>query len=226
MALPAGFGTAAHPHLLVQTGKDGRVYLLDRDNLGGNAQGAGRQRRVRRPAGRAVQRASGDTRRSGAATAATCTRSRTRASCARSSTASTAPACPSSASAGTSASTFGYTSGSPVVTSTGTTSGSAIVWAVYSDGSNGANGQLRAYDALPVNGRLNLRYSRADRHRDEVRHARHRRRPGLRRHPRRPRHRLRPADHGGADQQPPPTSAASRSAAPRTPPSRSPRPAP
>ena len=62
-------------------------------------------------------------------------------------------------SAGTSASTFGYTSGSPVVTSTGTTSGSAIVWAVCSDGSNGANGQLRAYDALPVNGRLNLRYS-------------------------------------------------------------------
>ncbi len=62
-------------------------------------------------------------------------------------------------SAGTSSSTFGYTSGSPVVTSTGTTSGSAIVWVVYSDGSNGANGQLRAYDALPVGGRLNLRYS-------------------------------------------------------------------
>ena len=62
-------------------------------------------------------------------------------------------------SVGTSASTFGYTSGSPVVTSNGTTSGSAIVWVVYSDGATGANGQLRAYDALPVNGRLNLRYS-------------------------------------------------------------------
>ncbi len=62
-------------------------------------------------------------------------------------------------SAATSSSTFGYTSGSPVVTSTGTTSGSAIVWVVYSDGSNGANGQLRAYDALPVGGQLHLRYS-------------------------------------------------------------------
>jgi hypothetical protein len=62
-------------------------------------------------------------------------------------------------SSGTSPATFGYTSGSPVVTSTGTTSGSAIVWIVYSDGSNGANGQLRAYDAVPVSGQLHLRYS-------------------------------------------------------------------
>ena len=31
VALP--FGTAAHPHLLVQAGKEGRIFLLDRDNL-------------------------------------------------------------------------------------------------------------------------------------------------------------------------------------------------
>lgn len=41
MSLPAGFGTAAHPHLMVQSGKDGRVFLLDRDNLGGMGQGSG-----------------------------------------------------------------------------------------------------------------------------------------------------------------------------------------
>ena len=41
MALPDGFGTPSHPHLLVQAGKDGRVLLLDRDNLGGVAQGPG-----------------------------------------------------------------------------------------------------------------------------------------------------------------------------------------
>ncbi len=41
MAIPDGFGTPAHPHLLVQVGKDGRVFLLDRDNLGGVAQGPG-----------------------------------------------------------------------------------------------------------------------------------------------------------------------------------------
>ena len=35
------FGTAAYPHLLVQAGKDGRVFLLNRDNLGGRSQGPG-----------------------------------------------------------------------------------------------------------------------------------------------------------------------------------------
>jgi predicted lipoprotein with Yx(FWY)xxD motif len=33
VALP--FGTTAHPHLLMEAGKDGRIFLLDRDNLGG-----------------------------------------------------------------------------------------------------------------------------------------------------------------------------------------------
>jgi hypothetical protein len=43
LALPATpFGaSAAHPRLLVQVGKDGRVFLLDRDNLGGRKQGPG-----------------------------------------------------------------------------------------------------------------------------------------------------------------------------------------
>jgi hypothetical protein len=35
LLLPAAAGSAAHPNLLVQTGKTGRIYLLDRDNLGG-----------------------------------------------------------------------------------------------------------------------------------------------------------------------------------------------
>ena len=39
LALPAQFGTTTHPHLLVQAGKQGYVYLLDRDNLGGKGQG-------------------------------------------------------------------------------------------------------------------------------------------------------------------------------------------
>ena len=33
------FGTRAYPRLLVQAGKDGRVFLLDRDHLGGRMQG-------------------------------------------------------------------------------------------------------------------------------------------------------------------------------------------
>jgi len=34
MALPDGAGSTAHPHLLAGAGKDGTLYLLDRDNLG------------------------------------------------------------------------------------------------------------------------------------------------------------------------------------------------
>ena len=41
VAIPDGYGTAAHPHLMAQIGKDGHMYLLDRDNLGGMAQGPG-----------------------------------------------------------------------------------------------------------------------------------------------------------------------------------------
>ena len=34
VVLPDSVGSAAHPHLLIGAGKEGRIYLLDRDNLG------------------------------------------------------------------------------------------------------------------------------------------------------------------------------------------------
>jgi hypothetical protein len=37
MMLPDSVGSAAHPHLMVETGKQGVIYLLDRDNLGHNS---------------------------------------------------------------------------------------------------------------------------------------------------------------------------------------------
>jgi hypothetical protein len=55
--------------------------------------------------------------------------------------------------AGSSAQSFGYTSGSPVVTSTGTTRGSAVIWVEYNTHSYGT-GKLFAYKAVPVNGVL------------------------------------------------------------------------
>ncbi len=154
MALPASFGTSAHPHLLVQVGKDGRIYLLDIDHLGGAAQGAnGTDAAVSvagpfegvwgHPAfwggdgGYVYVVGNGGPLRALAYSGGTT---------------------PRLTSVGTSTDSFGYTSGSPVVTSNGTTDGSALVWVVYSSGPTGANAELRAYDAVPTNGVLNLRY--------------------------------------------------------------------
>ncbi|HEV2636516.1 MAG TPA: choice-of-anchor D domain-containing protein [Actinocrinis sp.] len=158
MGLPAGFGTSAHPHLMVQSGKDGRVFLLDRDNLGGMGQGpGGADASVGAPAGPyngtwdhpAFWGGDGgyvyDVENGGYLRALKY--------------GVDGSGLPVLSSAGTSSSTFGFTSGAPVVTSDGTTSGSAIVWVVYSSGSDGSGGQLRAYDAVPQNGQLHLRYS-------------------------------------------------------------------
>ncbi|QWF78968.1 choice-of-anchor D domain-containing protein [Amycolatopsis sp. CA-230715] len=156
MAIPPAFGTQAHPRLIVQVGKDGRVYLLDADRLGGTAQAPGGGDAVvgtsgafggvwGRPAffggdGGYVYLADAN-------------------GPLRALKYSTAGGTPSLTAVGATTDNFGYTSGSPVVTSSGDAPGSALVWEVYSTGPNGADAQLRAYDPVPVNGVLNLRYS-------------------------------------------------------------------
>lgn len=157
VALPASFGTPAHPRVLFQVGKDGRVFLLDRDRLGGRAQGAGGSDAVVAKLGPfggvwghpAVYPGEGGWVYSvdNAGPMRAFARSMDGAGN------------PTLSMAGTSAETFGYTSGSPVVTSDGTAPGSALVWVVRSDGPTGANARLSAYDALPTGGRLQLRWS-------------------------------------------------------------------
>ncbi|MFD7371149.1 Ig-like domain-containing protein [Streptomyces mirabilis] len=158
MALPDGFGTSEHPHLLIQQGKDGRVFLLDRDNLGGMGQGA--------QGGDAAVSVSGPYQgmwghpafwggdggyvyvvgnqgplralkygvRNGGTPTLTLT--------------------------GQSQDTFGYTSGSPLVTSDGTDESSALVWMTSASNASGADGTLRAYSPTPDgNGLLQLLWS-------------------------------------------------------------------
>lgn len=155
-SLPDSFGTPSHPHLLVTVGKDGRVYLIDRDDLGGRGQGPNGTDAVVQTVGpfngvwghpavypneggyvylvenngplRAYKRGIDSLGN------------------------------PTLTSVGTSVETFNYTSGSPVVTSDGTAAGSGVVWATFSNaGGNGA--QLRAYGAVPVNGVMKLLWS-------------------------------------------------------------------
>ncbi|HEY0237170.1 MAG TPA: choice-of-anchor D domain-containing protein [Friedmanniella sp.] len=155
MAVPDGFGTTSHPHLLVQTGKDGRVFLLDRDHLGGTGQGPNGTDDVLQTGGPfrgvwghpAFWGGNGGyvyMAPSGGPLSAF-------------KLGVTADGNPLLSRTGTSTGSFGFGSGSPVVTSTGTAS--ALVWLVYSSGSNGTGAQLQAYDALPSKGTMTLRYS-------------------------------------------------------------------
>ncbi|MGA5821968.1 PQQ-binding-like beta-propeller repeat protein [Kitasatospora sp. NPDC094028] len=157
-ALPDAFGTSAHPHLLVQVGKDGRVFLLDRDNLGGTGQGQGGTDDVVGTTGpyKGVWGHPGVWGGDGGYVYLVENNGALRALAYSVDGTGT----PQLTSAGTSPEGFGYASGSPVVTSDGTASGSALVWTVYSGtGPNGQNGELRVYDPVPVDGALTLRRS-------------------------------------------------------------------
>lgn len=159
VALPNSFGTTAHPRLLVQVAKDGRVFLLDRDHLGGMGQGPNGTDNPVSMAGpfEGIWGHPGVWGGDGGYvyTVATDTgsgRSPLRALKYSVNSAGT----PVLTNAGTSAENFGYGSSSPVITSNGTTPGSALVWTVQKSDSASA---LRVYDPVPVNGTLHLRRS-------------------------------------------------------------------
>jgi hypothetical protein len=158
VALPdADFGTASHPHLLVQVGKDGRIFLLDRDHLGGRKQGPQGTDDALAVVGpfNGVWGHPAVYGGEGGYVYTVENQGNLRALA----YGVNAGGGPTLTSTGTSTGTFGYTSGSPVVTSDGTTPGSAIVWVEYSTGPEGTGAQLRAYRAIPSGGVLQQIYS-------------------------------------------------------------------
>jgi iron transport multicopper oxidase len=164
------FGTSAHPHVAVAVGKAGYVYLLDRDNLGGIQMGTGRGDDVLARVGPyggvwsrpgvwpgdggwiAIPTASpgGGEHPDPSGSAGFLKLYKYRKA---------ANGTPSLDSPIQSDDAFGFGSGAPVITSDGTTSGSALLWIVWSPNGSGFGAQLRAYDAVPKNGKLNLRRS-------------------------------------------------------------------
>nr|WP_141726301.1 choice-of-anchor D domain-containing protein [Actinacidiphila rubida] len=146
MALPDGFGTAAHPHLMVQQGKDGRVFLLDRDNLGGMSQAPG--------GGNAVVSTSGPYQGlwghpafwggDGGYVYLVGNNGPLRALAYGVNNGN-----PALTFTGRSQDSFGYTSGSPLVTSNGTDDSTGLIWVVSANDASGAGGTLRAYSPVP-----------------------------------------------------------------------------
>jgi hypothetical protein len=159
VGLPDSFGTTKVPHLLVQEGKSGYLYLLNRDTLGGYMQAPGGDDAV-------VQRlgpdpVNGQWGRPGVwpgdgGYVYLVVKNGPMRVYTRGTDAANNPLLSLAAS---STDDFGYTSGSVVVTSNGTTSGSALAWVVWSSGAAGTSAQLRAYDAVPVGGAPTLRFS-------------------------------------------------------------------
>ncbi len=159
VALPKEFSTSDHPHLLVEVGKEGYVYLLDRDDLGGVGQGpGGGDGAVDRvgPNGGVwsspgvwpgdggylyIPTATGIDGSQGTLDAYRFSKAGGEASIEL---------------VGHSSQRFSLGSSSPVVSSVGTTSGSAVVWVVDFTDPSGTGAQLQAYLPVPVNGRLRL----------------------------------------------------------------------
>ena len=153
VALP--FGTSAYPHLLMQAGKDGRIFLLDRDSLGGRGSktdhpvyvtpvayaGQGGHPAAFAGAGGAdylYYPGAGDFMRAFKFNTATAALT----------------------DAGHTPGQFRDGSGSPVVTSNGNDPASAVVWEVSSGGEGSTHGTFEAFDAIPTaSGQLKMIWS-------------------------------------------------------------------
>jgi hypothetical protein len=160
------FGTPAVPHVAVAVGKQGYVYLLDRDDLGGIGTGPnGSDAVVQRvgPSGGVWARPGvwpGDGGYVYVPTASGGNSGSSSSGFLHVYRYGTSPAGrPTLSLVATSADSFGFSSSSPVITSDGTTSGSALVWVVWTGGGSGQGAQLRAYDPVPAGGVPVLRWS-------------------------------------------------------------------
>lgn len=163
VALPAQFGTAAHPRLLAEVGKEGYLYLLDRDNLGGMGQGPSGGDAVLQRIGQDggvwgkptpwpgdggylyITTASAGTTNYGSGGVLHAYKYGLDGT-----------GKPTFSLTGTSTDLFGLSSSPAVVTSDGTSSGTAVVWVIYAPSGSGTGAQLRAYDPVPVNGIMQL----------------------------------------------------------------------
>ncbi len=159
-ALPTEyFGTKSIPHLVVQVGKDGRIFLIDADNMGGYRQGPHEGDAVLQTVGPFTGVWGHPAVYGGQGGWVFVLESAGGGDLQALSYGLNGKGEPALSAVATSTESFGYTSGSPLVTSNGTAAGSAVVWAVTAKGDAGSGGLLRAYAATPVGGNLPLLWS-------------------------------------------------------------------
>ena len=162
----AYFGTASTPSLAVAVGKDGYVYLLNREELGGIGEGPGEGDKVVQrigPNGGVWSRPGVWPGQGGWVYIPTASNGNSAGGSAGKldvyKYGVSGGGQPTLALAGESSDAFGFGSGAPIITSSGTTAGSALVWVEWMPNGTGGGAQLRAYDPVPVEGKPSLRWS-------------------------------------------------------------------
>ena len=160
------FGTGSVPHLAVAVGKDGYVYLLNRDSLGGIGEGPGEGDKVVQrigPNGGVWSRPGVWPGQGGWVYIPTASNGKSAGGSAGKldvyKYGLSGGGQPTLALAGESSDSFGFGSGAPVITSSGTSAGSALVWTEWMPNGGGVGAQLRAYDPVPIEGKPHLRWS-------------------------------------------------------------------
>jgi len=151
VGLPFGTsGTSSYPNLVVQAGKDGKIYLLNASKLGGRDKGGVLSSTTSYGGQWGHPAIFADTNPLTAANDTTANdfmyyvamNEPLRVFQFQVS----ATGVPTLSDVANSALAFGYTSGSPTVTSDGTDATTPVVWEVYSANQAGADGELEAYD--------------------------------------------------------------------------------
>jgi len=160
VALPASMGTPLEPNVLLQAGKEGILYALDMNHLGGYQQGPGQSDAVpfeSAPTGSVWSKPTvwpGDGGYVYIPTAGTPFVSTSGGSLdvyQRVVVNSRVVTFEFVGATSNSGDIFGFGSGKPIVTSNGTNSGSSLLWITHTSDSSGDGAELRAYDPIPQN---------------------------------------------------------------------------
>jgi hypothetical protein len=160
VALPASMGTPQEPNVMVEVGKEGILYALNMDSLGGYKHGPANSDAIPwegGPYGGVWSRPTvwpGDGGYIYYPTAGTIpvkTNGGSLEVFQRMVSASGAVYFQQVGSTANSNNTFGFSSGAPIITSSGTSSGSALLWIIHATSSSGTGAELQAYNPLPQN---------------------------------------------------------------------------